>query len=119
MAQTRPCRICRRWFRPHPRAGDRQRVCSDPACQAERHRRACRGWHDRNPDYDREDRLRRRLRASQLRGAEIDWSAARDAVGLEVVVVIEEASQDLRSWARDAVMAHPSGKGSLTAQHPP
>jgi hypothetical protein len=27
MAKKRPCGICRRWFEPHPRAGDRQTVC--------------------------------------------------------------------------------------------
>jgi len=93
MARKRPCRICRKWFSPQPRAGDRQHICSDPGCQTERHRRACASWRRRHPDYDREDRLRRRL----LRGVRsppgpltadplrrIDWKVARDAVGLEV-----------------------------------
>ena len=62
MARKRPCRVCRRWFWPHPRAGDRQHTCSRPDCQRERHRRACAAWRLRHPDYDREDRLRRRLR---------------------------------------------------------
>ena len=119
MSRKRPCRICRRWFRPHPRTGDRQRVCGDLACQRERHRRACGRWRCRNPDYDREDRLRRRLREAdaKARGAGLNWSAARDAVGLEVVVVIEEASRDLQSWARDAVLAQPIGKASVSARH--
>ena len=59
--RKRPCKICRKWFLPNPRAGDRQRTCSEPACQRERHRRACSDWHRRNPDYDRESRLRARL----------------------------------------------------------
>ena len=33
MLRKRPCRICRRWFQPHARAGERQRVCSEAACQ--------------------------------------------------------------------------------------
>ena len=61
MNRPRPCSICRRWYRPHPRQGARQRVCSTPACQRERHRRACAQWRERNPDYDREARLQKRL----------------------------------------------------------
>lgn len=36
--RKRPCGVCRRWFAPRVATG---RVCSDPACQRERHRRAC------------------------------------------------------------------------------
>ena len=114
MAQKRPCRICKRWFQPHPRAKDRQRVCSSPSCQRERHRRACRGWHRGNAGYDREDRLRRRLRVEEVGGGakanamdplgRVDWRAARDAVGLEVAVAIEETAKVLWAGTRDAVM---------------
>jgi hypothetical protein len=112
MARKRPCRICRKWFLPHPRGGDRQHACSQPSCQGERHRRACAAWRRLHPDYDREDRLRRRL----LRGGDaktpgltadplvrIDWAAARDVVGLQVAVTIEETGKVLHLWARDAV----------------
>ena len=113
MARKRPCRICRKWFVPHARAGDRQLACSAASCQNDRHRRACEAWRRREADYDREDRLRRRLVrepggelpsgvvADPLR--RVDWSAARDAVGLEVAVTIEEAARVLHVWARDAV----------------
>lgn len=113
MARTRPCRICRKWFVPHPRAGGRQRVCGAVSCQSERHRRACETWRRRQPDYDREDRLRRRLvRQEEAKPASVlladplgrvDWSAARDAVGMQVAVTIEEAARVLHVWARDAV----------------
>lgn len=114
MARKRPCRICRRWFTPHPRAGDRQRVCGDRGCQRERNRRSCASWRRRHPDYDREDRLRRRLRREEgppegvgaCRGdplRRIDWSAARNAVGLQVAVTIEETGKVLEQWARNAV----------------
>jgi hypothetical protein len=113
MARKRPCRICRKWFAPHPRAGDRQRACGAVSCQNERHRRACEAWRRRQPDYDREDRLRRRLvrqRETNCPGGlladplhELDWSAARDAVGLQVAVTIEEAARVVHQWARDAV----------------
>lgn len=60
--RKRPCRICRRWFDPHPRVGDRQRVCSKPECQRERHRRWCEDSRRKSPDAGREERLRGLLR---------------------------------------------------------
>lgn len=112
MRQKRPCRVCRKRFLPDPRAGDRQRVCSSPSCQRERHRRACAQWHDRHPDYDREGRLRERLKSAAPAPSarpppdplpQIDWSVARDAVGMEAAVIVEEAAKVLVSWTRDAV----------------
>src|SRR5687767_10847750 len=110
MVRKRPCAICRRWFQPHPRAGDRQRVCGAGECQLERHRRACEAWRRENPDYDRDARLREVLRRKPSNGAadpllEVDWDRARDAVGLEAAVLIEETGKVLRDWARDAVIA--------------
>jgi hypothetical protein len=33
-ARKRPYSTCRRWFRPDPRVGARQRTCRNPECQA-------------------------------------------------------------------------------------
>ena len=120
MARQRPCSICKKWFRPHARAGGRQRVCGSDSCQRERHRRACARWHERNPDYDREDRLRGRLvqkspaptRSDPLNlppMQRLDRVAARDAVGLEVLVLLEVAVQLLWHAVRDAVRPQPLG----------
>lgn len=130
MRRRRPCRICRKWFQVHPRVGSRQRVCSSAACQRERHRRACVAWHRRNPGYDREGRLQRKLRpapppkpclgpplASPI--GQLDWDEARDVVGLEVAVVIEASAKVLYRWARDAVIAQLPVREALTPQHPP
>ena len=51
MFKARPCLICRTWFHPDPMVGERQHVCGNPACQKERHRRACARFHEREPDY--------------------------------------------------------------------
>jgi hypothetical protein len=37
--------------------------------------------------------------------AELVWDAARDAVGMEVAVIVEETGKVLVDWARDAVHA--------------
>lgn len=130
MRCRRPCRICRKWFQVHPRVGTRQRVCSSAACQRERHRRACVTWHQRNPGYDREGRLQQKLRCdpppkpafspfltSPIR--QLNWGVARDVVGLEVAVVIEESAKVLCEWTRDAVTAQLTVHEAITAKHPP
>lgn len=55
--RPRPCRFCRRWFRPDARVGERQRACSKPECQAERERVQQAAWRARNPEYGRARRL--------------------------------------------------------------
>ena len=50
-AGKKPCCICRRWFRPDPRIGARQRACQEPDCQAARRRKKQKAWREQNPDY--------------------------------------------------------------------
>ena len=50
-ARKKPCRICRRWFHPDARVGDRQRACGNPECQTGRRRKTQADWRKRNPDY--------------------------------------------------------------------
>lgn len=113
MGHKRPCGVCRAWFEVNARAGKRQRVCGRAECQRERHRRACARWHTRNRGYDRERRLRERLLRDSGPGeplnrdptAQVIWSVARDAVGVEVAVIVEETAKVLWGWMRDAVRA--------------
>jgi len=115
MRKKRPCSICRKWFLPNPREGKRQKTCGGAECQAERHRRSCRSWHRRNPDYDRARRLQKRVRQEETAEnlarslvdplARLDESAARDAVGLEASVIIIETGKVIVTWVRDAVGA--------------
>ena len=113
MYKKKPCKICGRWFWPNRRVGRRQRTCSRPECQRERHRRNCEDWHRRNPKYDREGRLRGRLIRGGQEGARgdplrrVDEIAARDAVGMETYVFVEEIVRLLLEWARDSVVLQP------------
>lgn len=113
--RSRPCSVCGTWFEPHPRVGRRQKSCGSSACQRELHQRACRDWRAEHPDYDREERLRRKVRpdpdlpAVVEPPAQIDWKAAREAVGLQVAVLIEEVSQITTAWAREAVVVQALG----------
>src|ERR1019366_3474868 len=50
-ARKKPCRICRRWFQPDARVGERQRACGKPECQTARRQKTQADWRRRNPDY--------------------------------------------------------------------
>lgn len=57
----RPCRICKKWFLPNPRLGDRQKTCGAPECQQQWHTRKCAEWNRKNRSYFQENYLKRRL----------------------------------------------------------
>src|SRR5450631_2104620 len=64
-ARKRPCTICRRWFRPDLRVGDRQHACGNPECQTARRQKTQAGWRRRNPDYAIAYRLDQRAAQTQ------------------------------------------------------
>jgi hypothetical protein len=123
--RKRPCRFCRVWFRPNPRQKGRQYACSDPECQRARHRLNCADWRRDNPDYDRESRLRERLKNGRGKGPYgelghgIDLEVARDAIGLQPFVVVDEFCKVLLEMARDSLLAQGLGTKAKSHQHPP
>lgn len=60
-SRKRPCRICRKWFCPDPRVGERQKTCGDEVCQKQWHAKKCREWNKRNPAYFYEVYLSKKL----------------------------------------------------------
>ena len=121
MARRRPCKICGRWFKPDPRAGNRQQTCSNKACQKERHRRNCEVINQANRDNERAHRVRQKLQKvppaksslSNCRGPtpdkQICWPLARKAVGVEVAVLVEMSLKSLQAWVQDSVHTQPQG----------
>jgi hypothetical protein len=61
--RKRPCRICKRWFRPDPRLKDRQMTCGEEACKREWHRRKCAEWNKENSEPIKRERLANRLKS--------------------------------------------------------
>jgi len=49
----------------------------------------------------------------------LDLEAVRDAVPLEVLVLIDESAGLLSRWCRDAVSPQPRGIIDVSAGHPP
>jgi hypothetical protein len=64
----RPCRICRRWFRPDVRVGARQHTCSRPECQAARRKKTQAAWRTRNPGYSVAWRIQARAESARAPG---------------------------------------------------
>jgi len=62
-SRKRPCRICRKWFYPDPRVGDRQKTCGDKDCQVKWHSKKCAEWNQKNQAYFREVYLSKKLSA--------------------------------------------------------
>jgi len=114
MLKARPCLICRKWFHPDPMVGERQHVCGNPACQKERHRRACARFHEHDPDYDPHTRFTAKLvkvdpggRGRIVPLEAIDWQYARKVVGLKITTLVEETGKVLLRQARDAASVQP------------
>lgn len=59
--RKRPCRNCRKWFQPSRRGGHHQKTCGQEACKREWHRKKCRQWRRKNPDYGVEERTREKM----------------------------------------------------------
>jgi hypothetical protein len=116
MPHKRPCRICRDWFMPDPRVGDRQRVCSSPECQAVRRKKTQASWRERNPEYFVARRLKQRAEPSPSPSApppspmrvpppldRLPWDVAQDEFGVQganflgfLGKVLLEVAQDQR-----------------------
>lgn len=91
-ARKRPCTICRQWFRPDRRIGDRQRACGKPECQAMRRQKTQANWRKRNPEYAAAYRIQQRAiardpPAEPLRMPpplnQLPWDLAKDQFGAQ------------------------------------
>lgn len=59
--RSKPCSICRRWFTPNPKVGQRQRTCGSKACKSEQKKHTQAKWSKRNPSYWVERRLQKQI----------------------------------------------------------
>jgi hypothetical protein len=132
-ARKRPCRICRRWFRPDPRIGSRQQACRRPECQAARRKKKQKAWRERNPDYfiarrikDRSGQERQpeplRLPAPLSR---LPWDIAQsqfgtegaDFIGIMGAVLLRSAQSQFRAYVtEDSRLADTLPSGSAQSQ---
>ncbi len=112
-ARKRPCRICRRWFRPDNRVGERQHACGEPDCQKARRQKTQASWRARNPGYATAHRIVQRNQdeaASPLRTPpplnRLPWDLAKDQLGGQAADFIAVTSALLLKAAKDQFQAY-------------
>jgi hypothetical protein len=116
-ARKRPCTICRRWFRPDPRVGDRQHACQQPECQAARRKKTQANWRAHNPEYAAGYRIQQReaqepppepLRVPPPLN-QLPWDLAKDAfgpkgadfIGVMGTLILRAAKDQFRAYVPD------------------
>ena len=122
----KPCSICRRWFRPNPRVGQRQRACTQPECQAALRRKTQANWRARNPDYAIAWRLGQR--ASQTPPPEplrmppplhqLPWDVAKDEFRPQGADFLAFLARLLRRAAKDEIRSYLADSKSLPGTLP-
>ena len=103
--RKRPCRVCRRWYLPHPRLKDRQMTCARPKCQREWHRRKCAEWNRKNTDYFKTNYLAKKIEAAKKADqagsagsafrlkSGLPYQFVQEVIGLKHLVIIEYQTQ--------------------------
>jgi hypothetical protein len=97
--KKRPCRICGRWFTPHPRLKDRQKTCADTHCKREWHRKKCAQWNKSNADYFKSNYLHKKFDAtlackSRFKSG-LPLPFVQEVIGIQHLVIIESLAQHL------------------------
>jgi len=116
-ARKKPCCICRRWFRPDPRVGSRQRACRKPDCQSARQKKQQKRWRERHPDYftarrildrGKENRMPEPLRLPPPL-SRLPWDIAQsefegqgtDFIGVMSALLLRSAQSQFRAYLAD------------------
>jgi hypothetical protein len=130
--RKRPCRICRRWFSPHPRLRDRQMTCGDAYCKREWHRKKCAEWNRKNPDYFKANYLQKKLDAvSRPSGVScvsvpksrfhsgLPQGKVQEVIGVEHFVIIEYLVQQLVRRFQEVIRGRVAVNTGQMGQLPP
>jgi hypothetical protein len=126
-ARKRPCAICRRWFRPNARVGDRQHACGKPGCQISRRQKTQASWRRRNPGYAIAWRIDQRATQTQsppepLRLPpplnQLPWGLAKDQFGSQRADFIGVMGALIVRSAKDQFRAYPVDSTRLSGTLP-
>jgi hypothetical protein len=112
--RKKPCRYCRKWFRPDSRVGKRQFACDADACQEKRRAHTQLNWRTRHPDYDVARRILARSSSVPPRSAgppvpplnQLPWDMAQDLFSAQGAVFIAQFGKVLCNWSQDQLAAY-------------
>lgn len=117
--KKRPCRICRKWFIPNPRVGDRQKTCGSKECKRKWHTRQCGRWNRKNRTYFQTIHLNKKLQAIQSQDtplkeppppapksanfSKLPQEVIQEVIGIQQCVIAEYTVQVLLRHIQDAL----------------
>ncbi len=121
-SRKRPCRICRKWFFPDPRVGDRQKTCGAKKCQTKWHGKKCTEWNQQNPAYFKEIYLGKKLAAIDeadakhvsfsVKSNQLPRKLIQEVIGAQHLVIIEYVNRLLsKSFQEEILCQVPEIKG--------
>ena len=126
--RKRPCRICRRWFYPDPRVGDRQRACGSPECQGARRQQTQAKWRTKNPGYAVAYRIDQRHSNNHAPEPEplrvpapltkLPWDLARDQFGGKGADFIGVLGTLLLNAAKNQTLGYPVDPRKVPGNNP-
>ena len=127
MPSNRPCRICRRWFYPNPRVGDRQQACDRAECQTARRQKTQARWRAQNPSYATAYRIDQRHKNTPdpepLRLPpplpKLPWDLAKDQFGSKGADFIGVMGKVILHAAKDQSPRHPIDSTAVPPNIPP
>jgi len=126
-ARKKPCRICRRWFRPDPRVGVLQRSCGNADCQTARRQRTQANWRSRNPGYAIAWRIDQRAAQTQSPPEpmrlpaplnQLPWEFAKDQFGPQRADFIGVMGALMVRSAKDQFLRYPLDSTRLSGTLP-
>ena len=127
----RPCRICKKWFTPHPRLESRQKTCGEEECKRKWHTKKCAEWNKKNRSYFQAIYLNGKLQCSKSKSRPADLhppslnldricpvsvppprfapqlprDVIQEVIGVQPLIIIEYVSQLLVSSFKEVIRA--------------
>jgi len=132
-SNKRPCRICRKWFTPDPRLGDRQKTCGKEECKRKWHAKKCAEWNKKNRSYFQAIYLGNKLESSKTPSQsdtrpppssnpdktapirppssrstpQLPGDVIQDVIGVQLLIIIEYVVQLLVRSFKEVIRAQP------------
>jgi len=132
-SNKRPCRICRKWFTPDPRLGNRQKTCAKEPCKRKWHAKKCSEWNKKNRSYFQAIYLSSKLESSKTPSQsdsrpppspnperirpirppssrstlELPGDVIQDVIGVQPLIIIEYVVQLLVRSFKEVIRAQP------------
>lgn len=142
--KKRPCRICHKWFTPHPRLGDRQKTCGNQECMRKWHIVKCAEWNRKNRNCAQANYLSAKLalavkERTQPKGTsaavtipkahvfvshsasfpQLPRSVIQEVIGVQQFVIIEYVARQLFKSVQEVIKRQDPGMTGNTEQLPP